>query len=185
VDSVQGKHSALPMRRKSTCLRMTSSGSARDTGPFREAACDGRRAGSRDKALAPMREVNFCHSTTSRQSRLFRPGRINLAGSSRVSARHRYRAAGAGSRTTSRPGTSHGAAGGTASRSCFHCRAPGINCLGGGAGGCGGYGACTTPGRVWAGQAAFARRILRRRSADRSSSFSPPQVPYFSGRLTA
>ena len=36
-----------------------------------------------------------------------------------------------------------------------------------------------------AGQAAFARRILRRRSADRSSSFSPPQVPYFSGRLTA
>jgi hypothetical protein len=46
-------------------------------------------------------------------------------------------------------------------------------------------GAYTTPGRVWAGQAAFARRILRRRSADRSSSFSPPQVPYFSGRLTA
>jgi len=34
-------------------------------------------------------------------------------------------------------------------------------------------------------QAAFARRIRRRRSADRSSSFSPPQVPYFSGRLTA
>ena len=35
------------------------------------------------------------------------------------------------------------------------------------------------------GQAAFARRIRRRRSADRSSSFSPPQVPYFSGRPTA
>lgn len=35
------------------------------------------------------------------------------------------------------------------------------------------------------GQAAFALRIRRRRSADRSSSFSPPQVPYFSGRLTA
>ena len=35
------------------------------------------------------------------------------------------------------------------------------------------------------GQAAFALRIRRRRSADRSSSLSPPQVPYFSGRLTA
>jgi hypothetical protein len=31
----------------------------------------------------------------------------------------------------------------------------------------------------------FARRIRRRRSAERSSSLSPPQVPYFSGRLTA
>jgi hypothetical protein len=40
-------------------------------------------------------------------------------------------------------------------------------------------------GRGPAGQAALARRIRRRRSADRSSSFSPPQVPYFSGRLTA
>jgi hypothetical protein len=36
-----------------------------------------------------------------------------------------------------------------------------------------------------AGQAAFARRIRRRRSAARSSSLSPPQVPYFSGRPTA
>ena len=34
-------------------------------------------------------------------------------------------------------------------------------------------------------QAAFARRMRRRRSADRSSSFRPPQVPYFSGRDTA
>jgi len=34
-------------------------------------------------------------------------------------------------------------------------------------------------------QAALARRIRRRRSADRSSSFRPPHVPYFSGRLTA
>jgi hypothetical protein len=32
---------------------------------------------------------------------------------------------------------------------------------------------------------ALARRILRRRSAERSSSFRPPQVPYFSGLLTA
>ena len=32
---------------------------------------------------------------------------------------------------------------------------------------------------------AFARRIRLRRSADRSSSFNPPQVPYFSGLLTA
>ena len=39
--------------------------------------------------------------------------------------------------------------------------------------------------RPAAGQAALARRIRRRRSADRSSSFSPPHVPYFSGRLTA
>jgi hypothetical protein len=31
-------------------------------------------------------------------------------------------------------------------------------------------------------QAALARRIRRRRSAARSSSFSPPQTPYFSGR---
>jgi hypothetical protein len=36
-----------------------------------------------------------------------------------------------------------------------------------------------------AAQAALARRIRRRRSADRSSSLSPPQMPYFSGRLTA
>jgi hypothetical protein len=34
-------------------------------------------------------------------------------------------------------------------------------------------------------QAAFARRILRRRSEARSSSLRPPQVPYFSGRDTA
>src|ERR1700721_1110578 len=34
-------------------------------------------------------------------------------------------------------------------------------------------------------QAAFARRIRRRRSAERSSSFRPPQEPYFSGRETA
>jgi hypothetical protein len=31
----------------------------------------------------------------------------------------------------------------------------------------------------------FARRIRLRRSADRSSSFKPPHVPYFSGLLTA
>jgi hypothetical protein len=37
----------------------------------------------------------------------------------------------------------------------------------------------------WPAQAALARRIRRRRSEDRSSSFSPPQVPYFSGRLSA
>ena len=34
-------------------------------------------------------------------------------------------------------------------------------------------------------QAALARRIRRRRSEERSSSFRPPQVPYFSGLLTA
>jgi hypothetical protein len=34
-------------------------------------------------------------------------------------------------------------------------------------------------------QAAFARRMRRRRSAERSSSFKPPHVPYFSGRETA
>jgi len=39
--------------------------------------------------------------------------------------------------------------------------------------------------RAGQGQAALALRIRRRRSADRSSSLSPPQVPYFSGRLTA
>ena len=39
--------------------------------------------------------------------------------------------------------------------------------------------------RVVLVQAAFARRMRRRRSAERSSSFSPPQVPYFSGRDTA
>lgn len=34
-------------------------------------------------------------------------------------------------------------------------------------------------------QAALARRIRRRRSEERSSSLRPPQVPYFSGLLTA
>ena len=33
--------------------------------------------------------------------------------------------------------------------------------------------------------AALARRMRRRRSAERSSSFKPPHVPYFSGRETA
>ena len=37
------------------------------------------------------------------------------------------------------------------------------------------------PGQGVAGHAAFARRIRRRRSEARSSSFRPPQVPYFSG----
>jgi len=36
-----------------------------------------------------------------------------------------------------------------------------------------------------ASQAALARRMRRRRSEERSSSFRPPQVPYFSGLLTA
>jgi putative phosphoribosyl transferase len=40
-------------------------------------------------------------------------------------------------------------------------------------------------GRQTAAQAALARRIRRRRSAARSSSLRPPQVPYFSGRDTA
>ena len=39
---------------------------------------------------------------------------------------------------------------------------------------------CYPPGRQ-PDQAAFARRIRRRRSEARSSSFRPPQVPYFSG----
>jgi len=46
----------------------------------------------------------------------------------------------------------------------------------------------TSTGRAASlGQAAlvFARRIRLRRSADRSSSFKPPHVPYFSGLLTA
>jgi len=37
----------------------------------------------------------------------------------------------------------------------------------------------------WRLQAALARRMRRRRSAERSSSFRPPQVPDFSGRETA
>jgi hypothetical protein len=42
------------------------------------------------------------------------------------------------------------------------------------------------PGRICAGaQAALARRMRRRRSEERSSSFRPPHVPYFSGLLTA
>jgi len=182
VVSGRVRQSALVMRRKSTCLRMTSSGSAAVSAP---AACDGRRAGSRDKALAPMCQVNFAAIAA------IPPRGVSLAGPSRGSARRRHRTAGAGSRTRSRQGTSHGAAGGTTSKSCFHCRAPRSSraprnkCRGGGAGGCGGCGLTQRPVEVGAGQAAFARRILRRRSADRSSSFSPPQVPYFSGRLTA
>jgi FAD/FMN-containing dehydrogenase len=38
---------------------------------------------------------------------------------------------------------------------------------------------------AWPDQAALARRIRRRRSEDRSSSFRPPHVPYFSGLLRA
>jgi hypothetical protein len=41
------------------------------------------------------------------------------------------------------------------------------------------------PGQDQPGQAALARRIRRRRSEARSSSFRPPQVPYFSGREIA
>lgn len=51
----------------------------------------------------------------------------------------------------------------------------------------------TGPASNWRGrdeqvrldQAALARRIRRRRSEARSSSFRPPQVPYFSGLLSA
>ena len=41
------------------------------------------------------------------------------------------------------------------------------------------------PGQDQPGQAALARRIRRRRSEARSSSFRPPHVPYFSGREIA
>lgn len=41
------------------------------------------------------------------------------------------------------------------------------------------------PGYGRSGQAALARRIRRRRSDARSSSFKPPHVPYFSGREIA
>jgi hypothetical protein len=41
------------------------------------------------------------------------------------------------------------------------------------------------PIRALDAQAALARRMRRRRSAERSSSFSPPHVPYFSGLETA
>ena len=47
--------------------------------------------------------------------------------------------------------------------------------------GCGVSGGCAGSGD----QAALARRIRRRRSEARSSSFRPPQVPYFSGREMA
>lgn len=45
--------------------------------------------------------------------------------------------------------------------------------------------AAGVPGVRRPDQAAFARRILRRRSEARSSSLRAPQVPYFSGRDTA
>jgi hypothetical protein len=41
------------------------------------------------------------------------------------------------------------------------------------------------PGQDQPDQAALARRIRRRRSEARSSSFRPPHVPYFSGREIA
>jgi len=140
VVSGRVRQSALPIRRKSTCLRMTSNGSApvrgaslrsdlctaRDIGLICAPRCDGRRAGSRDKALAPMCQVNFAVGAP------IPPGGISLAGPSRASARRRYRASDAGSHTRSRRGTSHGAADGTTSRSCFHCRAPPDKSRGGG-----------------------------------------------------
>ena len=46
---------------------------------------------------------------------------------------------------------------------------------------------CARPPRrsLTLAQAAFARRMRRRRSAERSSSFRPPHTPYFSGREMA
>ena len=55
-----------------------------------------------------------------------------------------------------------------------------------GRGVCRGRPQCSVPaGLCQPDQAAFARRIRRRRSEARSSSFRPPQVPYFSGREIA
>ena len=55
-----------------------------------------------------------------------------------------------------------------------------------GRGVCRGRPQCFVPaGLCQPDQAAFARRIRRRRSEARSSSFRPPQVPYFSGREIA
>jgi hypothetical protein len=72
-----------------------------------------------------------------------------------------------------RPGIPCGTGDGTADKSCCIYRLPG--CRQGSLG----------PRVRRQDQAAFARRILRRRSEARSSSFKPPQVPYFSGRDTA
>ena len=57
---------------------------------------------------------------------------------------------------------------------------PGLAGLSVGMGGCG-----VSGGDSKRDQAALARRIRRRRSEARSSSFRPPQVPYFSGREMA
>jgi hypothetical protein len=203
------------MRRKSTCLRMTSNGSAapspvkggleraseggmgrwaggggwgtdlraaRDVGLVCAAACDGRRAGSRDKALAPMCQVNLASIAP------IPPGGVSLAGSSRASARRRYRASGAGSRTRSGPGSPHGAADGTTSRSCFHCRAPPDKFRGDGCWraryGCDGCGLAQRPAgsgpvrpRSRGASCAAARRTARPRSARPRCRTSPGGSP--------
>ena len=167
------EQSALPMRRKSTCLRMTSSGSAGLTGaggrtarsvrPAGAGGCASSGSGAEDTTLAPMCHPNGATFTPIPPSR-DQPCRIQLS---------RGSAPGSGWRCWQ----SHQVPPGHFSWCCCRQDKQIMSPLSTrhGHGGSGG------PGR----QAALARRIRRRRSADRSSSFRPPQVPYFSGRLTA
>ena len=99
-------------------------------------------------------------------------------------------AAGAGSRTRCRRGSPRDGASGTVRRSwSLLCsvrgttESPHAEARRPSPAGLSGWGVRVS-GRL-RDQAALARRMRRRRSAERSSSFRPPQVPYFSGRETA
>lgn len=165
---------ALRTRSKSTCLRTTSSGSVTLIAPGSHVTSLPVQAMS---GMWTVRGVTV--RSMSWLTRAARPG---------IPAPW---AADAGSRTSCRRGIPRGAAADRKRRSCSL-----LCCVRHGDGAertvvlAPGHGA-VSHGRSAPSsdgcypQAAFARRIRRRRSAERSSSFSPPHVPYFSGRDTA
>jgi hypothetical protein len=194
VVSGRGKQSALPIRRKSTCLRATSSGSAASTitdsrgdlgaaghvWPVRSETCSPRQPG----AMAAITNLNCATNAP------IPPGALLSRSHPRPPARRlgaqpcriqpsRGSVLGSGCRCWQ----SHHVPPGHSSWCCSRHDEQIMRPL------CRGVPSCSDPGAcervAEAGQAAFARRIRRRRSAERSSSLSPPQVPYFSGRLTA
>ena len=182
--SGRGRQSALPIRRKSTCLRATSSGSAASTitdacglgaaghvCPVRSVTCSPRRLGAM-AAITVLNRATIAPIPPGRRHLTICPPPSPCAPGPRPPCAQPCRiqpSRGSVRGSGWRCWQSHQVPPGHSSWCCWRHDEQIIRSL------------CP----AGQGQAAFARRIRRRRSAERSSSLSPPQVPYFSGRLTA
>jgi len=200
------RQTALRTRSRSTCLRATRRGSAAVT---YEASHERYRSVQK---VSPRRErrggngpLMLTQAATARRAQLFRtavfscahPGTA-LGGPGHIPDLSRRPARpGDLSRRSARPGPADRAFRWLGGRQTLAGRqappghsqmAPGHGMTAKSCGNCrprpAGRGSPGYPGQG-PDQAAFARRILRRRSEARSSSLRPPQVPYFSGRDTA